>query len=358
MQIPTHMQAAYFESINQISLRTVPVPTPKPGEALVKIMAAGLCITDIHVLQGHFHHADPPYVMGHEISGVVVELAKEQPWPSQVSVGDRVAVETMIACGRCPQCIAGFKNLCEYGGDIGEPPHQGGYCEYISLPVGCLQPIPPNMSFEEAAIFESFVCPVGGLQRLHVEIGDVVLVQGLGPAGIGFVQAAKVMGAGLIIASDPNEKRRNFAAQSGAHICIDPSTQNLKELVMQSTQNKGADICCEASGVEDCLQLSIDLCCKNGKAIFYGIPKDDHQARFDVTQIIIKQLNIHGTSGVPWAWHRSLQLYGAGKFNIKDLVTHRFALQDINEAITTLLSPQADAVKVVLLPHGSPKNKE
>lgn len=347
--IPAAMKAIVFEGTNQITLRSLPVPEVKEGNALVKIKAAGLCITDVHVIKGSFSHSEPPCVLGHEVAGEIVSIPGK-PAYSSLKEGDRVVVETMIACGTCEQCISGFKNLCIHGGDIGEPPYPGGYCEYISVPLGNLYKIPDSMSYEEAAIFESFVCPVGGLMRIGIAMGDVVLIQGLGPAGLSFTQAAKVMGAAKIIVSDTNPSRLELASRYGAHVTINPVQQDIYQIVMSETGQQGADISIDASGAEAALRNSIDLCRKNGKVIYYGIPDDRHKTRFDVTQIILKQLNIYGTSGAPWAWERTLELYGQGVFNIKDMVTHVFPLEEMETAIEALLNPENNAVKVVLKP--------
>lgn len=346
--ITEKMVAMVFEDINVVKPHMVAVPRPGRGEALVKIMASGLCITDIHVIQGLFAHSEPPCVLGHEIAGEIVAFGDEQPWPHRLKLHDRVVVETMIACGQCSQCLSGFKNLCEHGGDIGEPPYQGGYSEYITMPVSCLHPIPENMSYEEAAIFESFVCPFGGLDRIGIRTGDTVLVQGLGPAGLAFVQGAAVMGAGKIIAADFDEKRLRLAGKYGADICLDLKKEDLYSSVNKMTDGRGIDVCCEASGAETAMQACFDLSKKNGKLIFYGIPKDNHKARFDVTKIITKQLNLYGTSGAPWSWEPVLKLYGRNKVNIKEMVTHVFELTEIEKAIQTALNPEDGAIKVVL----------
>lgn len=129
------MKAAVFEGINKIRIRDIPIPEQKAGHALIKVRAAGLCITDVHVVKGFFKHSDPPCVLGHEAAGEIVGFGALE-WPTNLKLGDRVVIETMIACGTCPQCLSGFKNLCEHGQDIGETRYQGGYSEYIRVPVG------------------------------------------------------------------------------------------------------------------------------------------------------------------------------------------------------------------------------
>lgn len=343
------MKAAIFEAIDQVNIREIPKPEVKPGWALVKVKAAGLCITDVHVVKGLFAHAEPPCIQGHEVAGEVVEIGQLE-WPAKVQAGDRVVIETMIACGECEQCLSGYKNLCDHGQDIGETRYQGGYAEYITVPVGCLHKIPDNMSYEEAAVFESFVCPVGGAQRLGITQADSVLIQGLGPAGLAFVQAAKVMGAKKIIVTARSENKLELAKKYGADIAVNVKKEDLAKIIDRETDGRGVDVSVEASGAEECIEQSLDFCKKNGKVILYGIPDDNHRARFDVTQIITKQLNVFGTSGVPWAWERTLALYGQGKYNMKDMITHTFPLEQINDAMDTLLDKKSGAIKIVLIP--------
>lgn len=343
------MKAAVFEDINEIHIRSVPVPEVKPGFALVKIKAAGLCVTDVHVMRGTFQHSTPPCILGHEAAGDVVSFG-ELDWPTSLKVGSRVVIETMIACGTCEYCLSGFKNLCQHGQDIGEIKYQGCYSEYIAVPVGNLYEIPDCMSYEEAAIFESFVCPVGGLHRLDVKLADKVLIQGLGPAGLAFLQSAKALGAKKVIVSDTKDYKLQLAAKYGADLCINPQCDDLTQKVMEMTDGQGVDISIEASGAEQAITNSLNLCKKNGKVIFYGIPADQHNTRFDVTQVITKQLNLYGTSGAPGSWRRTLDLYEEGVFNIKDMVTHKFSLEQINQAIEVLEDPGAEIIKAVLIP--------
>lgn len=136
----------------------------------------------------------------------------------------------------------------------------------------------------------------------------------------------------------------------GADICVNPLKEHIGNVVQKVTEGRGVDISLEASGAEIAIKQSLDLCKKNGKVIFYGIPKDDHKTRFDVTQVIVKQLNLYGTSGAPWAWKRTLDLYGKGKYNIRKMVTHEFPLEEIEKAIETVLDPESGAIKIVLKP--------
>jgi threonine dehydrogenase-like Zn-dependent dehydrogenase len=346
---PELMRAAVFEAIDTVNIREIPLPKIKPDYALVRIKAAGLCITDVHVIQGKFQHANPPCILGHEGAGEIVAFG-QLTWDTQLKIGDRVVIETMISCGTCIQCIKGFKNLCERGQDIGETRYPGCYSEYVTVPIGNLHKIPEQMTWEEGAIFESFVCPIGGLQRLGINSGDNVLIQGLGPAGLAFIQGAKQLGAGKIIVSDIQDYKLALGKEYGADVVVNPLVDELEEIVTRETDGKGVEVSVEASGAQQAISNSIQFCRDNGSVIYYGIPNDSHNTRFDVTQVIIKQLNLYGTSGAPHSWPTVLKLYDKGVFRLKEMVTHTFPLTEITTAIETITNPDSKAIKIVLIP--------
>ncbi len=218
------MKAAVWTGINQIEIQEVPVPEPGPGEVLVKVRSAGVCRTDLEVVAGKFNYGRPPHILGHEIAGEVAALGKGA---ARRRVGERVVVETSIGCGECPECRRGDRHLCGRMEEIGSAPHQGGYAQYVKAPEGNLVLIPENVSFDEAGIVESVVCPVGGLMRFGVRFGETVLVYGVGPAGAAFIQGAKAMGAGKVIAVARNRERLERAGKMGADLLICSETENV-----------------------------------------------------------------------------------------------------------------------------------
>lgn len=339
------MKALMYLGNKKVEIKDIPKPDIKEGQILLKIKAVGICMTDLHVIEGLFDYAEPPCVLGHEIAGVVEEIPQgETRW----KIGDRVCVETMVACGHCHHCLTGYKNLCTNGGDIGFPPYQGGYAEYISVPSSCLYKLPDSISFEEAAILESFICPVGSLMRLPIKYGDSVLIQGLGPAGLAYVQGARAMGATNIIVSDSNSYRLELAKKYGAHLVVDYSKDNVKTLVYEATQGKGVDVSIEASGSPIAVENAITLSKPNANVIFYGIPGDDDKMQFPITEIILKQLNIFGASGAPWAWERVIDMFDKGIFNCKEMVSRVVDLEDFDQIKNEILNKNGDIIKTVV----------
>lgn len=215
------MRAAVWTELNKIEVMDVERPSLGPNEVQIKVHATGMCITDLHVYTGQFAYGKPPHVLGHEIAGEICEVANPE---HGYLLGTRVTVEISVGCGMCGFCRSGRPNLCPDMTEIGFTPHQGGYAEYVNVPVGNIVEIPDNVSYEEAGIIESIVCPMGALIRNQINFGETVAVFGVGPAGLAFIQGAKLLGAGKVIAigrSDfPLQRAKNFGADIREHIKI------------------------------------------------------------------------------------------------------------------------------------------
>ncbi|HBM80550.1 MAG: alcohol dehydrogenase catalytic domain-containing protein [Clostridiales bacterium] len=341
------MKAAVWIGKNQVEVKEVEDPKIKSDEVLVKVKSAGICSTDIHVIKGDFYNGNPPHILGHEIAGDIIEIGeKVDRWKN----GDRVVVETMVNCGDCYYCRRGMKNLCDHGGDIGFPPYQGGYAEYIAVPARCLYRIPDNVTYDEAGILESFICPAGSIFRLGMHFGDTILIQGAGPAGLAYVQSVRACGAGKIIVAARNEKRLRLAKKFGAHVVIDIQKENMESRIMEETDGHGVDISIDAAGFPSTVENSIKYVRKGGNVILYGIPDDRDYINFPVTQIILKQLSVHGASGNPHVWQPVLDLLSQGIFNLKDMVTHTFTLDQFNEAVDFVSKRKDGVIKAVVHP--------
>lgn len=341
------MKAAVWTGINNVQIQEVPTPKPGKGEVLLKVRSAGICATDIEVFSGSFQYGRPPHILGHEIAGDVVELGDDVcKW----KLGDRVVVETMVNCGNCFYCVRGMKHLCRYGGEIGFTPYQGGYAEYVSVPERCLFRIPEGVSYDEAGILESFICPAGSIFRLGMQFGETVLIQGAGPAGLAYVQTVKTCGAGKIIVAARNQTRLEQAKKFGADIIIDIEKEDIEQRVMEETEGLGVDLSIEAAGFPTSIAYCTKLARKDGRVILYGIPGDKERIQFPITDIIMKQLSIYGASGNPHVWEPVLKLVADGTFNLKDMVTHTFSLDDFNKAIDLVVKRKDGVIKAVIHP--------
>lgn len=341
------MKAAVWTDYGKIEIKDVPIPEISEKEALLKVRAAGVCVTDLHVYTGKFLYGKPPHILGHEICGEIVKLGSEG---SGLTPGQRVLIETSVGCGRCAACRKGCRHLCAEREEIGTAPHSGGYAQYVKAPISNLIPIPDEVTDEEAAIFESAVCPSGGLMRLGVGFGETVAVFGVGPAGIAFIQTAKALGAGKVIAIARNRKRLERTLKFGADGIICSSEENVKERLLQLTDGAGADLICETTGAPGIIEETADLAANGGRIILYGLPEESAEIRYPVKTVIMKQLGVHGVENNPFVWEPLVRMVAAGRINLKDMVTHTFPLDRISEAFALLEDKTGDPIKIVVYP--------
>jgi len=339
------MKAAVWDAIGHVSVMDKPMPTADEGHVVVKVKAVGVCATDIHMITGKVALATPPHVLGHEIAGEIAEVGQGvKGWKK----GDRVVIDTIISCGRCLACKSGRKELCPERMEIGYTPYDGGYAEYVRVPAQCLVHLPESVPFRDAAIMESIACPCGAVLRIGVKPGSTVLVQGGGPAGIAFIQAAKLSGAKMVIASVRGKERIEYAKHFGADIVIDAKNENVLECVMEITNGQGCEYVMDAAGAVESILLCFDACKIGGDVLYYGIPEASAKIEFPFMKMMMKQLRIHGILEYCAGWDTIVALVESGKLNLRDMVTHTFKLEEISKAIELYESKDRSFIKMVI----------
>lgn len=345
------MKACLFQGVRSLVLKEVDTPKIDPEEVLVRVHACGICGTDVKIYKGEkTRGVRIPSILGHELSGEVVEVGNNV---KRVLKGDRVVVAPVIPCGKCHFCLRGMENICINRSAIGYE-YDGGFAEYIKIPAnainsGNLMKLPDNISYEEASLVEPLACCINGSNKSHVKLGDVVLVVGAGPIGLMHLQLAKMMGAEKVIVSEPLESRGKLAVKLGADIWLNPEEDNFSSRIREETDNLGVDIVIIAVGIPDVINEVLKNTKKGGTVnLFAGFPK--------LTSVNIKpnlvhynELKIVGTSASTRAdFQTALSLVSYKKINVKDLISHRFPLEKMQEAIETVL--RHEGVKVVIKP--------
>ncbi len=341
------MKAMIWRNYDQLVWSEVPEPQCTAGSVKLKVLSAGVCATDVHVITGSFDNGKPPHILGHEICGEIVEVGTSV---QSSSVGDRVVVETAVGCGQCAYCRTGNKHLCECGGEIGFPPYPGGYAQYVVVPQSCIRKIPQAVSNDAGGILEAVACPAGAIYRLGLSPEDTVFIQGAGVAGLSFVQTAKAFGAKKIIVSARNEARLQFAKSFGADVVINTNKEHLEQRVMEETNGKGADLCIEAAGAPATVEAAVRLAKKGGAVILYGIPGDSADIRFPVKEVILRQITIHGLTNNELVWEPLIDMVARGAIRVQDMVTHRFKLRDLDKAVELLKHHPDSLIKAVVHP--------
>lgn len=339
------MKAVVWDAINHVSICERPKPVADEDHVVVKVKAVGVCATDVHMISGNISLAKPPHVLGHEIAGEIEEIGHGvKGWKK----GDRVVIDTIISCGRCPACKKGRKELCSERMEIGYTPYDGGYAEFVKVPAQCLVRLPEEIPFRDAAILESVACPFGAVLRIGIRPGSSVFVQGAGPAGIAFVQAAKLSGAAKIIVSARGAKRLEYAKFFGADLVIDAQNENVLDRVMELTNGEGCDCVMDAAGSVDSILLCFDACKIGGDVLYYGIPDEKAQIPFPFMKMLMKQIRLHGILEYCAGWDSLVTLVASGRINVHDMVTHTFTLDELPNAVELLKSKDRSLIKAVI----------
>lgn len=338
------MKAIVFHEANRLSVQECPPPRINAHEALVKVHACGICGTDIHILHGE-HIVKFPVIPGHEFSGEIVEVGSDV---RNVKVGDRVTVDPNIVDNTCFFCRRGEVQLCENLTAVGVN-YDGGFAQFCKVPAVQAVPIPNEVSLDEAAMAEPLACCVHGIDRANIVPGCTVVLLGAGSIGLMLLQLAKASGAGLVIVSEPDDRKRELAARFGAEVLLDPTTDDAPAEVMKVT-GVGADIVIESAGRMETAQLAVKLARRGGTVLQFGVVSPDKLVSIAPYDVFYKELTIRGSFVNPFTHARAVGLLARKQIDVMPLVTHRFSLDDAAKALETAQS--RDAVKVLFTPNG------
>jgi L-iditol 2-dehydrogenase len=342
------VKAAVLNAIDVITYDTVPNPYLEAGDMLIKVRAATICGTDIRILRGKKTAGIRyPSILGHEFAGEVADTGGHP----QFHLGQPITVCPAFACGSCPACILGAENLCGNLTAMGYA-IDGAFAEYVRIPAhgvlaGNVFAMPPTLSFEKAALAEPLACVINGQDQAQVRTGDVVVILGAGPIGLLHVKLARLRGAKQIIVSQTSAIRRDAALAAGADMVINPKEENIVERVRTITGGLGADVVICAIGKPELANDAVRMVRPRGRVnLFAGFSKDV-QAELDVNAIHYNELTLTGAFGLTRAQFKSaLDLITTNQIEVESLLTHRFALADIQHALTT--AEKGSALKVVI----------
>ncbi len=347
------MKTAIYDGTPLIKLGELPTPNVGPKEALLKVHACGICATDLRIL--NFGHKRIPQgvkrVLGHELSGEIVEIGEEINWPR---IGTRVAISPNYGCGHCDNCIQGYTNLCsEYVG-LGVV-RDGGFAEFMLIPEQGIQQgnvveLPEGISYEEAAVIEPLSCAYHGMMACEPKPGENVLVIGAGPIGIMHARIAQMIGAGKVIISEINPQRIKEALALGVRNVVNPLEQNLPEFIQTLTKGKGIDVGIVAVGSAAAQKQCLEVMAYHGRVNFFGgLPKDAEITQLNANLIHYRELLITGTTGQTVKQYRTvLDLVADHRIEIKDLISKKYPLINIVDAIEYARSQQG--LKTLVIP--------
>lgn len=342
------MKACVLHNIKDLRYEEVAKPTPKSGEILLKIKAAGICGSDIARVfdKGTYHF---PTIPGHEFAGEIVAAADEDALPL---IGKRAAVFPLIPCMACSSCTVGeyaqCKNYNYYGSRC-----DGGFAEYLAVKIWNLVFIPQEVSYEEAAMCEPTSVAIHALSQVGINFGDTVAIFGTGTIGIMLGKIAKAWGASKVILIDIDDRKLDFAKKLGFTYCINSMKTDPVAGILEITDGKGSDVTVEGTGTSAALENCFKAASTFGRVVLMGNPvKDMNLSQKAYWEILRKQLSLKGTwnssyNGIKNDWKKAIE--AMPKLNLKELITHRFDFSECNKAFDVMRSPEDFTVKVMFI---------
>lgn len=346
------MKAVVFYGPNDFTYEEVETPKCPPDGVLVKIEAVGLCGSDIRTFGFGHSKVKPPAIIGHEVVGLVDEVGSDV---KGFLKGDRVAVNPIIPCGECYYCKQNMGNQCKNLQVIGSQ-LAGGYAQYVIVPQiaiknDCLHIISDDLSFDYAPMAETTASVYSTQEYVNVKKGDVVLIIGAGPLGNLHADIAKARGARKVIMSEMSEQRLEMARRfKSIDVFVDPSKENLKEIVMKETGGYGADVVIPACPVGKVQEQALELVKSRGRILLFGgLPKDNCHINLDSNVIHYKEIAIFGGYAYnPDCFKVALDIITDNKIQADQFVTHVLPLKDIKEGIEIIKTGKG--IKVILKP--------
>lgn len=345
------MLAAVFRGPGELEVTEVPTPEVGPGEVLVKIGANTVCGTDVRILRGEKTRGiSRDFVLGHELSGRVAEVGAGV---EGYEPGSPVVVAPVIYCLRCHYCKRGKENLCLNKKIFGNV-LDGGLAEYMRVPVEGVEAgnvfvasrdVPP----EHLALAEPLACCINGLKNYRVEMDDTVLILGAGPIGLFHLQLALLSGAGRVIVSNPSEDRRRFAKELGAHVVVDPKTEDLARVVAEHTDGLGADVAVICIGIPSLVNDALRMVRKGGRVNVFAGLSGAGWSEVEANLIHYNEIVVTGASDSKREnYDTALRLIESGRVAVERMVTHRYPLSETVEAIDK--SASGEGIKVAVMP--------
>lgn len=345
------MRAVILSGPNEFAPGELERPSIGDNDILLEMKKAAICGTDIRILEGTKRKGVRyPSVIGHEMCGIICEVGQNV---KGYKVGEKVAIANVIPCHSCHSCLTGRENACMNRKAIGYE-FNGGFEEYVLIPEICIQSgnvikLPEQVSFAEGALIEPLSCCIRGLKNAGTGFNDTVLVVGAGPIGLMHLQLSKIVGAKDVIVSEPIRSRREKAEKLGADCVVDPTKENLEQIIMERTKGLGVDVIIMAIGVPAIINSTLKLCRKGGTVNLFAGFAGTGEAMIEVNTIHYNEINVNGST----AYKREDYLEAADmvinqKVNLEEIVTHTFKIEEFQKAYE--ICKGGEGLKVLIEP--------
>jgi 2-desacetyl-2-hydroxyethyl bacteriochlorophyllide A dehydrogenase len=328
------VKAAMITAPGEISVTTVDDPVPAAREVVIDVSACGLCGTDLHILKGEFAPS-LPVIPGHEFAGVVAELGRDV---TELTVGDRVAVDPSLYCFECRYCRSGRNNLCERWAAIGVST-AGGAAEYAVAPVANCVRLPDHVSTQDAALIEPLSCAVRGYDVLRSQLAAHVLIYGSGTMGLMMLQLAKLTGAASVDMVDINDQRLGTARELGCS----QTASTADDL----DRAPGWDVVIDATGNEQAIQDGLGRVAKGGTFLQFGVSDYATTVTIEPYRIYNQEITIAGSMAVLHSYERAADLFATGVLPPAIFISDRLPLDDYATALARFAAGQGRKIQII-----------
>jgi L-iditol 2-dehydrogenase len=327
-------RSAVLHSPRDVTIEDRPMPEPGPGEVLVRVVAVGICGSDVH----YYEHGrigpyivDAPMVIGHEASGEITAVGDGVP---QDRIGEVVALEPGVPCRNCATCLSGHYNLCPDVVFFATPPVDGAICEYVTLAAAFAHPAPNGLDHDHAAMAEPVSVGVWACRRAGVQAGDRVLVTGAGPIGLLTAQVARAFGARSVTVTDMNPNRVATATQL-----------RLDGRLASAPLEAEYDVLLECSGAPAALNAGMNAMARTGRVVLVGMGADI--VSINVPLVQGRELTITGTFRYANTYPLALELIAGGAVDVATVISHHFDIDHTVDALT-LAAREPDSLKAIV----------
>ncbi|MCI8274761.1 MAG: zinc-dependent alcohol dehydrogenase family protein [Lachnospiraceae bacterium] len=341
------MKSAVFLGMKNIQVQERQIPEPGPGEVLVKVMACGICGSDVHIFEGDQGSAPtiPPQVQGHEFSGLV---AKAGSGVTNCKEGDRVCVDPADNCNECYYCANGMMAHCDNLKAIGTNV-DGAFSEYCIVPARLVYHLADDVTFIEGAMAEPLACCINGADRSGIKVSDNVVIYGGGMIGLLLMQLARLKGAANVVLVEPVEAKRKVAEKLGASFTVDPMEAKVKDTLLAHGIDHVQTVI-ETCGLKSTSEEAVDIVDRGGTVLLFAVTKVDSVIGLMTYKVFQKELTIKGSYCSPYDMGRAVELINAHRIDVTTMLAGTRPLEGVAEI---LADPAVRAQgKWVILPNG------
>ena len=341
------MKSAVFHGKCDIRVEEREIPSVGPEEVLIKVMACGVCGSDVHIFEGDQGSTTtvPPLIQGHEFAGIIAEVGENvKGW----KVGDHVCADPADNCNECYYCLNGLMSHCDHMKAIGTNV-DGGFSQYCKVKARLLHKLNDDVTFVEGAMAEPLACCINGADRSDIKVGDNVVVYGGGAIGLLLMQLAKLKGASNVVLVEPVEEKRKMAEKIGASFTIDPVPQ---DVIGTRTEHGIEHVHCviETCGRKDTSEQAMDVVDKHGTVVLFAVTAVSASMDLPTYKLFQKELTVKGSYCSPYDMGRAVELINAHRIDVTTMLAGLEPLEKLSEILS---SPQLRAKgKYIILPNG------